>query len=57
MIIDFKKNIRGAYDLYANKKATGVSFFFLFQMALRLRIMPIRLNIKELINQTISVLE
>ena len=27
MIIDFKKNIRGAYELYANKKATGVSFF------------------------------
>lgn len=29
MIIDFKKNIRGAYELYANKKATGVSFFFI----------------------------
>ena len=27
MIIDFKKNIRGAYELYANKKATGISFF------------------------------
>ena len=27
MIIDFKKNIRGAYELYVNKKATGISFF------------------------------
>ena len=27
MIIDFKKNIRGAYELYANKKATGIFFF------------------------------
>ena len=27
LIIDFKKNLRGAYELYANKKATGVSFF------------------------------
>ena len=50
MIIDFKKNIRGAYELYANKKATGVSFFIPNGF-------KIRLNIKELINQTISVLE
>ena len=55
MIIDFKKNIRGAYELYANKRL--LVYLFLFQMALRLRIMPIRLNIKELINQTIFVLE
>lgn len=27
MIIDFKKNIRGAYELHINKKFTGVSFF------------------------------
>lgn len=27
LIIDFKKNLRGAYELYANKKATGISFF------------------------------
>ncbi len=27
MIIDFKKNIRGAYELYADQKATGISFF------------------------------
>lgn len=27
MIIDFKKNIRGAYDLYVDKRSTGISFF------------------------------
>ena len=42
MIIDFKKNIRGAYELYANKRL--LVYLFLFQMALRLRIMPIRLS-------------
>ena len=27
MIIDFKKNIRGAYELYVDKRPTGISFF------------------------------
>lgn len=27
MVIDFKKNLRGAYELYIDKRATGISFF------------------------------
>lgn len=27
LIIDFEKNIRGAYELYVDKKSTGISFF------------------------------
>lgn len=27
LTIDFKKNLRGAYELYADKQATGISFF------------------------------